>query len=223
MDTQVTSSQFTTEPHRAAALPVANLFNKASHHPSGEASQPCSSFSLPWGSFRLAEFLKVTLSPLCHHLKDTQQRRPEAQHGRGGHNRAVSSSSAGIYKMFCSQWHHGVQGERQPAQLQHLSSAQCGAGPATAGSVLLLGSAPEGDAESRPQHTGKTSPPPEHISWNCQSISLSARTLTPGDVTCEHSTPSVGCFSPFSPLHSPWTREFAIAQQSFSFVVCKLE
>lgn len=38
MDTQVTSSHLTTEPHRAAALPVANLFNKASHHPRGEAS-----------------------------------------------------------------------------------------------------------------------------------------------------------------------------------------
>lgn len=174
MDTPVTSSHLTTEPHSAAALPVANLFNKASHHPRCEAS-------------------------CCLQLLS-----------RG-------------YKTFCSQWHHGVQGEHQPAPLQHLCSARCGARPATAGSVLLLSSAPEGDAESRPQHTGKTSPALEHISWNCLSISLSARTLTPGDATCLRSSLSVGCFFPFSPPHSPWTREFAITQQSFSFVVCKLE
>lgn len=52
-------------------------------------------------------------------------------------------------------------------------SAQCGFRPAKVGLVLLLGCASKGSTEVRPQDTGKTSPTPEYIRWNCQSISLS--------------------------------------------------
>lgn len=78
-------------------------------------------------------------------------------------------------------------------------STRCGVRPA-AGLVLLSGSTPKDDTESRPEHTEKTSRAPEHISWNCWSISMSAWALTPEEVTCLSCTCILGAASlPFHP------------------------